>query len=195
MEHPSKCQQSTRQLQLDLLNLIVHGDTYTRLSHITRNAHSHQIILVMIWLPTQVIFCYCLGQSRIAAPHLILHSLHQSSPGRLSKSLHLKYIRREEQKTIKVRIKVWCIQTILNVLQTLLVHHQSGTRASNRPITTMPCYHHVWAFFYVCTSYIPDSQCPLSTACICQESLYVFLIWKYCLPQTKGSFLLRNTEI
>ena len=77
----------------------------------------------------------------------------------------------------------------------LLVHHSSGTRASNRPITTMPCYHHVWAFFYVCTSYIPDSQCPLSTACICQESLYVFLIWKYCLPQTKGSFLLRNTEI
>lgn len=33
---------------------------------------------------------------------------------------------------------------------------------------------------------------------ICQETLYgerltVFLIWKYCLPQTEGSFLIKNT--
>ena len=41
--------------------------------------------------------CYCLGQSRTVASHLVLYSLYQSSPCRLPKSLHLR--ERGGQKT------------------------------------------------------------------------------------------------
>ena len=39
---------------------------------------------------TRVIFCYFLGQSRIVASCIILHSLHQPFPSWLPKLLHLE---------------------------------------------------------------------------------------------------------
>ena len=48
--------------------------------------------LSSIWLHTHtgVFCCYCLSQSMVVAPHMVLHSLHQSSPCRLPKPLHLR---------------------------------------------------------------------------------------------------------
>ena len=47
-------------------------------------------LLDMITWCTRVISCYCLSQSTVVAPHIILHSLHQFAPCRLPKPLHLK---------------------------------------------------------------------------------------------------------
>ena len=45
-----------------------------------------------IGLPTQVIICYCLCQSRIFPHHVILYGLHQSTPSWHLKPLHLENI-------------------------------------------------------------------------------------------------------
>ena len=42
-----------------------------------------------VWLLTRVFSRYFLCQSRVIAPHIILHSLHQSSPSWHPKLLHL----------------------------------------------------------------------------------------------------------
>ena len=81
-------------------------------------------------------------------------------------------------------------------LQFLVHHHSSGTQVSNISIKTVPYYLHIWAFSYDGAFQTVNTFIPLHA--ICQETLYgerltVFLIWKYCRPQTEGSFLVKNT--
>ena len=47
--------------------------------HLHTHTHTH----------TRMFCCYCLGQSTVVAPHMVLHSLHQPSPCWLPKPLHL----------------------------------------------------------------------------------------------------------